>query len=562
MRHRFVFATLASSVMFSLFLSGCATKPSTTSPTSSNNIAQELSILQDALKVASNQKYTQIQESGSSSVPQSYLGETLPSHIQQTIQVDGVTAKIDEDNTPSIYESANVLFYAVAGRWKTVSLPEVRDSSSGWSTWTVNQIHSLFKTFDVQKVGADKLIFTIVPVDTYRATFFGVVSQALHRVMVGQDPYHWAFSTSYISDSGVPFDNETVKLTLTNKSGSWVVTNGTWDIAYANSPSQPTKIDLSESYQHKTVPVSIPNHVLDGSKIVLGTRGAPSKHPDGQIISLTPLNALSIPDFYTSLNAYKMTYWSQNIPVVAYVSVPKQSGSYPLYVHCHGGWITPAPVTHVNTLGVGPTALGFARKNAITVVPMYRGYGDSNGPVSGIAENATDTINAIKAVQSRYKVIKGHIYLEGTSMGGGVVLKVASEQSDIRSVIATSPYVGANVFTHWYLSNQTSAIPHTKDIYIAITNDYGPFDPSQPIYQEESINYRNISAPTLLLQGTGDQTIQWQTVQALYQDMKADHKPVRFDLVKGANHGFTGSFASVGGDAIVLWYGKYGEGAS
>lgn len=562
MRHRFTSITLGSCFALSLMVSGCTTQHPPTSPAPSTSNQQDLSILKNALTSASQQKYTQIQVSGHSSVPQSYLGTTLPSHIQQTIQVDGVTAKIEQDSAPRIYESANVLFYAQAGRWKTVSLPEPGGSSSGWSNWSVNQIHSLFKTFEVQEAGANKLMFTIVPVDSYRATFFSVVSQALHRVMVGQDPYIWTLSTRYISYSGVPFNNEAVKLTLTKEQGSWVVTDGTWNIAYANSPSKPTKIDLSESYQHQPMPVSIPNNVLDGGKISLGTSGATSKHPDRQIISLTPLNALSIPDFYTSLNAYKMTYWSQNIPVVAYVSVPQQSGSYPLYVQCHGGWVTPVPITHVNTFGVGPAALGFARKNAITVVPMYRGYGDSDGPVSGIAENATDTINAIKAIQSRYKVIKGHIYLDGTSMGGGVVLKVASEQSDIRSVIATSPYVGANVFTQWYLSNQQSAIPHTKGIYIAITNDYGPFDPSQPIYQEESINYRNISAPTLLLQGTGDQTIQWQTVQALYHDMKADHKPVRFDLVKGANHGFTGSFDSVRGDAIVLWYGKYGEGAS
>lgn len=171
-------------------------------------------------------------------------------------------------------------------------------------------------------------------------------------------------------------------------------------------------------------------------------------------------------------------------------------------------------------------------------------------------------MNAIKAIESRYKVEHGHIYLQGTSMGGGVVLKVASEQPDIRSVVAISPYVGADVFVQWYLSNEQNAITHTKELYAGITDAYGPFHPNELIYQKESIDYKKITAPTLLLQGTGDETTQWQTVQALYNEMKAAHKNVKFDLVKDADHGFTGPFASVAGDAETLWYAKYGEGTS
>ena len=173
---------------------------------------------------------------------------------------------------------------------------------------------------------------------------------------------------------------------------------------------------------------------------------------------------------------------------------------------------------------------------------------------------ATDTINAIKVIESKYKIETGHIYLQGGSMGGGVVLKVASEERGIRSVIAVSPYLGANFLANWYLANQQSAILNTKAVYAELTYIYGPFNPNKPIYQRESIDYKEIQAPTFLVQGTGDQRVQWQAVQAFHDDMKADHKQVELDLVKHANHGFTGSYDLYLHDAVTLWYAKYGEG--
>lgn len=394
MRHAIVVTTLASSLAFSALLSGCATKHSTTSPALSTDKQHELSVLKNALALSSEQTYTQIQESGISSVGNpADADQALPSHIKQTIEVDGSTAQVIQDSAPDIYSSENKLYYAVAGHWLAFPLVipvTATTNASALSNVTASNITSLFQTFNVKQVGANQLVYTLSPVDTYRPQFFGAVSKALHRVMVGQDPYNWTLSVGYVSNPAMPFENETVKLTLTKENGSWAVTNGTWDNTYTNIPNETSKIDVTESYQHKQIPVSVPENVLHGGAVNPGTDT--SNHPDGQIISLTPVNAINIPDFYTSLNAYKMTYWSQNIPVVAYVAVPKQSGTYPLYVECHGGWISPVPITYINSPLVGPHALAFAQKSAITVTPNYRGYGDSQGPVSGIAANAVDTI--------------------------------------------------------------------------------------------------------------------------------------------------------------------------
>lgn len=133
--HGFTSILLASCVALSLLLSGCATKQSPTSPLASTNKQQYLSILNSTLSLANQQKYTQIAESGSSSVSQAYLGHALPSHIQQAVQVDGIRAKIEQDSSPNIYELTNDLFYVSAGRWSSYSVPQFSIKSSGWISW-------------------------------------------------------------------------------------------------------------------------------------------------------------------------------------------------------------------------------------------------------------------------------------------------------------------------------------------------------------------------------------------------------------------------------------------
>jgi dienelactone hydrolase len=65
-------------------------------------------------------------------------------------------------------------------------------------------------------------------------------------------------------------------------------------------------------------------------------------------------------------------------------------------------------------------------------------------------------------------------------MGGGVALRTASERQDVKAVVAVSPFVGWDTIIHWLLDR----IPY-------------------------------IQTPVLLLQGTGDDFILWQTVQEM-----------------------------------------------
>jgi pimeloyl-ACP methyl ester carboxylesterase len=214
-------------------------------------------------------------------------------------------------------------------------------------------------------------------------------------------------------------------------------------------------------------------------------------------------------DMDPSLEAYRMMYWSDGIKSEAYVAVPKGPGTYSISIECHGGWTIPRNKSHVSFIALGhgtipnkspaQALLKQANKYRITLAPMYRGYGNSNGTVHGIYENTIDTKNAIKAVTAYFKEnektrhIQKRLYLYGISMGGAVALKTAAERNDVRQVEAVSPFVGWNIFDQWAKNHM--AYDRWSDFYYASVAAYGPFDPESPVYQRQSIPYKKMKAP-------------------------------------------------------------------
>ena len=122
-------------------------------------------------------------------------------------------------------------------------------------------------------------------------------------------------------------------------------------------------------------------------------------------------------------------------------------------------------MTHVNavlsTNIFDERMISYAPQEVVTLMPLYRGYGGSDGTVNGLKGNTLDTENAIKAVTNYFnhkkdvkKIEEGMLFLRGYSMGGGVVLDVASERKDVTSVIAISPFVGWDISGAWDEKNK------------------------------------------------------------------------------------------------------------
>lgn len=280
---------------------------------------------------------------------------------------------------------------------------------------------------------------------------------------------------------------------------------------------------------------------------------------DGQIISVHQIHLQKLDD---RLKAYRMMYWSNGVITEAYLSVPQEKGTYSLEVNLHGGWIGPVKQTHVSLVGgviFDKHLIEGSMPNIITVVPMYRGYGESGGTVNGLEGNTKDTQNAITAVKkylgkNGIDIYQGETILMGTSTGGGVALKVASQQKGIASVIAISPYLGADLLGAWYkehLDNSTY-----KNYFTYMEKAFGPYNPSKSPYIKESIDYKKINVPVLLIQGKKDEIIPWQTVKRFSDNMKADGKDVTLKLVPDGDHALTNKQTELM-DTIQMWFKKH-----
>jgi dienelactone hydrolase len=261
---------------------------------------------------------------------------------------------------------------------------------------------------------------------------------------------------------------------------------------------------------------------------------------DGKFISMVKIN---VPQTY-DLQSYRMTYWSAGEKVVAYVALPKVGGIYQMFIGLHGGYSLPSTKQSVSNIvdngkihTYDSSMIKDSQLSTITLIPMYRGYEKSEGTIHGLAEDTLDTNNAIKSLKSYLlshkngpQLEKDHIYLSGISLGGGVALKLASERNDIVYAIAISPFVGWDISGQWYKD-------HNIGMFDSMKEAYGTFIPTVDNYKSNSIDYKKIKVPVLLVQGTDDPNVPWQTVQTFYNELRSNNQNVTFKLIKGGDHG-------------------------
>lgn len=290
------------------------------------------------------------------------------------------------------------------------------------------------------------------------------------------------------------------------------------------------------------------------------TQSAPNKpkpvsHKNGTIASM---KKITVKGQNPNISIYKMYYWSQGQKVEAFVTEPKNSGSsrYPLLVNCHGGLAVPSTVKDYPS-PVTLQAVASSTSNLVTVIPQYRGYQGSAGTVHGILGDTVDTENAIMAADSLKMVNPNVMYAQGTSMGGGVVLMLDSNPAyskSLRFVVATSPFVGWEVENTWAKQHPSDTLDNQR--MVSAESFYGPFSATSSAYIKRSPDISRMAAPVLLLQGTVDSLVTWQTVQQFANEMKAQHKTVKLVLVPGGDHGLQNHPQAVSKN-IAQWYKQY-----
>ncbi|SFM30435.1 Alpha/beta hydrolase family protein [Paenibacillus sp. 1_12] len=280
---------------------------------------------------------------------------------------------------------------------------------------------------------------------------------------------------------------------------------------------------------------------------------------DGTIISK---EWVQVTDQNPNINIYKIFYMSENTKVEAYLSEPKISGKYPMLVNLHGGYLGPRPIKNDLSDGFQAVTLKNASDKLVILETNYRGYMNSDGFVQGLAGNTLDTQNAIKAALSFGTVNPESIYLRGVSLGGAVALRTASERHDIKAVALVSPFVGWDVTINWMDEHPST----DQDRTVVVTNRGRAeswkklFKADSKIEKENSLLDRisNIQAPVLLLQGTGDESLVWETVQEFSDKMKEANKNVKLILYPDGNHGLHDKYQKEYLRERDSWFAEYG----
>lgn len=270
---------------------------------------------------------------------------------------------------------------------------------------------------------------------------------------------------------------------------------------------------------------------------------------------------LEVPGQNPNINIYKIFYMSDNLKVLAYLTVPKARGKYPLVVSLHGGYAWERKeLSHYNygfTLG-----FKYFSDQVVGLFPLYRGYMESEGHVQGIAENTRDTENAIQAAISTGRVKPKSIYLLGSSMGGGVALRLASERQDVRAIVAISPFVGWDATIRWLDEHPDVTSPEIVEeqrelsYYVRFRYINGNEESKGDYAILDRIP--DIQAPVLLLQGTGDQNLIWQTVQLFADEMETTGKKVKLVLYPDGQHGLEDKYIEQRNREINQWLQQYG----
>ncbi|MGC8486644.1 MAG: alpha/beta hydrolase family protein [Clostridia bacterium] len=292
--------------------------------------------------------------------------------------------------------------------------------------------------------------------------------------------------------------------------------------------------------------------VLSGCSLGPSSSTSPSKPSNGTILAQRKITTYGLP----SATLYQIFYECRGQRVEVYLTVPTDRGPFPLLVSLHGGAAWDTVLTHENFGYTASIAARLASSHFARLYPEYQGYMESSGDVMGLYTDTLDTIAGIRAAQSIARINRHRLYLPGASIGGGVALKVASMLPGVKAVVAVSPYVGLRTVLPWQQAHAQPGTFFDSQLGNEVST-YGAH-PSFQILSKESPDITAINAPVLLLQGTGDHHVAWQTVQPFSQEMKAAGKTVKLILYPGGHHGLHNANGAASLAAIHSWLQQYG----
>ena len=210
--------------------------------------------------------------------------------------------------------------------------------------------------------------------------------------------------------------------------------------------------------------------------------------------------------------------------IAAAIRKPKGSGPFPAIIVFHGA---PGGRGLEQLVGWsrgdhgGPVWERFLQEGFVVVVADYRG-GDMNSVSSPAPDKVTaidDGIAVIEHVKQLAYVDAARISLYGVSLGGNLVLFLASKVPTLRSIVAGAP---API---WFLGYTLPATGPRPD-----------FAKTPPDQATSKANIGPIETPILIQVGTADRLLELD--QVLHEQLVKHGKKVRMEIYEHGYHDF------------------------
>jgi dienelactone hydrolase len=210
--------------------------------------------------------------------------------------------------------------------------------------------------------------------------------------------------------------------------------------------------------------------------------------------------------------------------IAAAVRKPKGEGPFPAVIMFHGA---PGGRGMEQLVGWsrgdhgGPVWERFLQEGYVVVVADYRGGpGEVNTPSSnGMITAIDDGTSVVEYVQNLPYVARSNVSVYGVSLGGNLVMFLASRVPTLRAVVAGAP---APIWFLGYKFGPGGARP-----------DFAK-DPHDPVVSKENIT--PIKMPVLILVGTEDRLLSLDV--RLHDELVKHGKTVRMEVYEHGYHDF------------------------
>lgn len=205
-----------------------------------------------------------------------------------------------------------------------------------------------------------------------------------------------------------------------------------------------------------------------------------------------------------------ISFTSDGLTVYGFMNTPKGAGPFPVVLVLHG-YVNPrayrTPTTYTQRY-----ADALARAGFLVIHPDYRGHGRSEGEAEGSSNlfrtgYAIDVLNLIAHAGRLHNAAPGAIGLFGHSMGGGIALRAAVVNPNVKAIVLYGSMSGderlnvdriKRVFrgvaympeddVPLELWDDISPITYLRDLRAAVEIHHGERDPQVPVAWSRDVN--------------------------------------------------------------------------